>query len=56
MPLSTRQPRKKAMKMLRRVLSFVLLAATISGVSACSSPTAWDDDCGDLPGSNTRCD
>jgi hypothetical protein len=44
------------MKKLRRALSLVLLAISVSSISACTSPTAWDDDCGDLPGSNTRCD
>jgi hypothetical protein len=43
------------MKKLRRILSLVLLAISVSSISACTSPTAWDD-CGDLPGSNTRCD
>jgi hypothetical protein len=44
------------MKKLRRILSLALLAVSVSSISACTSPTAWDDDCGDHPGSNTRCD
>jgi hypothetical protein len=44
------------MKKLRRLLSLLLVAAAVSSATACSSPTAWDDDCGDIPGSNTRCD
>jgi hypothetical protein len=43
------------MKKIRRVLSLVLLALSVSSIAACTSPTAWED-CGDVPGSNTRCD
>jgi hypothetical protein len=43
------------MKTMRRLLSLLLLAAAVSSATACSSPTAWDD-CGDMPGSNTRCE
>jgi hypothetical protein len=43
------------MKMLRRVVSFVLLVSAISSVAACSPITAYDD-CTILPGSNNRCE
>jgi hypothetical protein len=52
---STVQPRKTPMKKLRRILSLALLAVSVMSISACTSPTAFED-CGDIPGSNTRCD
>jgi hypothetical protein len=43
------------MKTLRRVLSFVLLVAAVSSMSACSDITAFED-CNNIPGSNNLCD